>query len=161
MRSGSSEARLLPFWSHRWISSTCAPRAGYAPSPAAQSLVQAMTYQFPYNYKGVGWGRLKSPFQLKQFYEALSHVPAESSLMCGEPPITHLSDHSTVTLRAKERDANGGIPPVHIRLRSQNRTASFCQAASTGTKWTQDRETTTSSMILEKRQDLHQPGLLI
>jgi len=37
-----------PFQSHRWIACICAPRVGQAPSPGAQSLVQAVTQQFPY-----------------------------------------------------------------------------------------------------------------
>jgi len=41
-------ARLHPSWSHSWIAFTCAPRAERVLSPAAQSVVQAGTQQFPY-----------------------------------------------------------------------------------------------------------------
>ena len=48
MKSKRGGARLHPFWSHRWIAFTCAPRADLVLSPGAQSVVQAVIQQFPY-----------------------------------------------------------------------------------------------------------------
>ena len=51
MRSKRGAARLHPVWLHRRIAFTCAPRADWFFSPAAQSVVQAGTQQFLYAHR--------------------------------------------------------------------------------------------------------------
>jgi len=47
MGSKRDGARPHSFWSHRWMPFTCAPTADLVLSPGAQSVVQAVTQQFP------------------------------------------------------------------------------------------------------------------